>query len=237
MSGDCSLRIALVADIHSNLLALEAVMEAMKKKDVQRILNAGDIVGYGPRPNEVIDLVRRSDFRSIRGNHDHAVLVGEYGWFNESAAAAAKWTADIIGDSNLEYLDRLKREEVIKIDGKSIGMFHGSPEDPDEYVFDESRAEELLRKTAYDVIICGHTHSPMKVRIGKRLLSIQAPSGSRGTATPMPPFRFSIWTRWRARSSGSATMYLLSGKICSKRDCLALSHRVFPKGTEDTIII
>jgi len=169
MSGDCSLRIALVADIHSNLLALEAVMEAMKKKDVQRILNAGDIVGYGPRPNEVIDLVRRSDFRSIRGNHDHAVLVGEYGWFNESAAAAAKWTADIIGDSNLEYLDRLKREEVIKIDGKSIGMFHGSPEDPDEYVFDESRAEELLRKTAYDVIICGHTHSPMKVRIGKRL--------------------------------------------------------------------
>ena len=163
------MRISLIADIHSNLLALEAVLEAMKKKDVRKILNAGDIVGYGPRPNEVVDLVGRSDFLSIRGNHDHAVLVGEYGWFNEPAAAAAKWTAGIIEDSNSEYLDRLKREEVIRIDGKSIGMFHGSPEDPDEYVLDESRVKELLQRTDFDVMICGHTHFPMKVRIGKRL--------------------------------------------------------------------
>ena len=163
------MRIALLADIHSNLLALEAVLGTMKEKGIQKVLNAGDIVGYGPRPNEVIDLVRRSDFLSIRGNHDHAVLIGEYGWFNESAATAAKWTAGVIGASNSHYLGRLKREEIIRIEGKSIGMFHGSPEDPNEYVLDESRAEELLRKTDYDVIVCGHTHSPMKVRIGKRL--------------------------------------------------------------------
>jgi putative phosphoesterase len=163
------LRISLIADIHSNLLALEAVLETIKKKGVQKVLNAGDIVGYGPRPNEAVDLVRRSGFLSIRGNHDHAVLIGEYGWFNESAAAAAKWTAGIIEDSNSEYLDRLKREEVIRINGETIGMFHGSPDDPDEYVLDESRAEELLQKTDYDVMICGHTHFPMQVRIGKRL--------------------------------------------------------------------
>jgi len=163
------LRISLIADIHSNLLALEAVLETIKKKGVKKILNAGDIVGYGPWPNEVVDLVRRSGFLSIRGNHDHAVLVGEYGWFNESAATAAKWTTGIIEDSNSEYLDRLKREEVIEIDGETIGMFHGAPNDPDEYVLDESRAEELLQKTDYDVIICGHTHFPMQVRIGKRL--------------------------------------------------------------------
>jgi putative phosphoesterase len=163
------LRISLIADIHSNLLALEAVLEAINKKGVQKVLNAGDIVGYGPRPNEVVDIVRRSGFLSIRGNHDHAVLVGEYGWFNESAAAAAKWTAGIIEDSSSGYLDRLKREETLKIDGKTIGMFHGSPYDPDEYVLDKSRAEELLQDTDYDVIICGHTHVPMQAHIGMRL--------------------------------------------------------------------
>lgn len=163
------MRISLIADIHSNLLALETVLETMKKKGVQKVLNAGDIVGYGPRPNEVIDLVKRSGFLSIRGNHDNAVLVGEYGWFNEPAAAAAKWTARIISDPNSEYLGRLKREEVIIINGKTIGMFHGSPDDPDEYILDESRAKELLQKTDYDVMICGHTHFPMQTRIGKRL--------------------------------------------------------------------
>jgi putative phosphoesterase len=163
------LRIALIADIHSNLLALEAVLDTLRKKNVQKVLNAGDIIGYGPRPNEVVDLVRRAGLLSIRGNHDHAILVGEYGWFNESAAATAKWTAEIIEDSNLEYLNRLKREEVIRIDGKVIGMFHGSPDDPDEYVLDASRGGELLQNSNYDVIFCGHTHSPVQVRIGKRL--------------------------------------------------------------------
>ena len=163
------MRISLIADSHSNQLALEAILEAMRKKGAQKILNAGDIVGYGPRPNEVVDLVRRGGLISIRGNHDHAVLIGEYGWLNESAAAAAIWTASIIEASNRDFLKRLKREEVMRIDGKIIGMFHGSPDDPDEYVLDESRAEELLQKTDYDVMICGHTHFPMQVRIGKRL--------------------------------------------------------------------
>ncbi len=163
------MKIALIADIHSNLLALEAVLRAIREKGIPKILNAGDVVGYGPRPNEVIDLVRRSGFLSIRGNHDHAVLVGEYEWFNEYAAAAAIWTASKIETKNSEFLNRLKREEIVRIEGKTIGIFHGSPEDPDEYVFDESRAAELLRKNDYDVMVCGHTHCPMQVRIGKRL--------------------------------------------------------------------
>lgn len=163
------MKISLIADIHSNLLALEAVLVAIKERGIPKIVNAGDIVGYGPRPNETIDLVRRSGFLSIRGNHDHAVLIGEYEWFNEYAAAAAIWTASKIEAKNFEFLDRLKRKEVVRIDGKTIGIFHGSPEDPDEYIFDESRARELLQKSEYDLMVCGHTHCPMQVRIGKRL--------------------------------------------------------------------
>jgi putative phosphoesterase len=163
------LKISLIADIHSNLLALEVVLDAIRKRGIQTVVNAGDIVGYGPRPNEVIDLVRKSGFLSIRGNHDQAVLVGEYEWFNEHAAAAAIWTASKMKTENFEFLSRLNREEVVRIDGRAIGIFHGSPEDPDEYVFDESRARELLQKSECEVIICGHTHCPMQVRIGKKL--------------------------------------------------------------------
>lgn len=163
------MRISILADIHSNLLALEAVIGSMKQKGVQKVLNAGDLVGYGPRPNEVIDLVRRSGFLSISGNHDHAVVVGDYSWFNEAAAVAAKWTASIIEETNLDFLNLLSREEIVEIDGKRIGIFHGSPEDPDEYVQDEQRAGQLLRESDCDVMICGHTHVPMRVSSGKRL--------------------------------------------------------------------
>ena len=145
------------------------MLDAIRKEGIYTILNAGDIVGYGPSPDEVIDEVRGAGLVSIRGNHDNAILTGEYGWFNEYAAAAAKWTADAISRPNIEYLGRLGREESLRIGGRVIGLFHGSPEDPDEYVLEKSRAEELLKSSGYNVVICGHTHCPMEVRLGEKL--------------------------------------------------------------------
>jgi len=163
------LRIALIADIHSNLQALDVVLTEIQKEGIQVILNAGDVVGYGPRPNEVIDVLGQTDIISIRGNHDNAVLTGRYDWFNPYAAAAAKWTAKSLTGSSLEYLRRLEQQRIERIDGKTIGLFHGSPHDPDEYVMDESRAKELLERSDPDVVVCGHTHCPMEVRAGERV--------------------------------------------------------------------
>jgi len=69
----------------------------------------------------------------------------------------------------MNRLGCLKRSEVIGIEGRKIGLYHGSPEDPDEYVLDESRAEELLKRSDCDVVICGHTHVPMQVSLGGKL--------------------------------------------------------------------
>lgn len=163
------LRIALIADIHSNLPALEAVLNAIKKEGIDMVLNAGDIVGYGPFPDQVVDAIMRTHMVSIRGNHDNAVLIGDYSWFNSYAAAAARWTAEVMSRSNIDYLGTLRREESLQVGGRTIGLFHGSPQDPDEYIIEESRAEEVLRSDHHDVVICGHTHRPMEVWLGGRL--------------------------------------------------------------------
>ena len=163
------LRIALIADVHSNLQAIEAVLAEIRKERVQIILNAGDLVGYGPRPNEVIEVLRQADIISIRGNHDNAVLSGQYGWFNPYAAAAARWTAKSLSASSADYLRQLEQQRVERIEGKTIGLFHGSPCDPNEYVMDESRAKEILEMGDIDVVVCGHTHWPMEVRVGEKV--------------------------------------------------------------------
>jgi putative phosphoesterase len=128
-----------------------------------KIIVAGDLVGYGPKPNEVIDLVEGIGALSIRGNHDQSVIDCDYSRMNPHAAEAARWTSRIITPNNLKRLNSLRRFEIIEIEGRRIGLHHGSPEDPDEYVMDESRAKELLRRSDFDIIVCGHTHVPMLV--------------------------------------------------------------------------
>jgi len=157
------MNIAVLADIHSNLVAFQAVLDAAKKRNISRFIIAGDFVGYGPRPNEVVDTVKGIDATSIRGNHDRAVVDHDYSWMNPYAAEAAKWTAKSLRNKNVDWLKTLGPSEVFEVEGRRIGLYHGSPEDPDEYVFDESRAEQLLARSDCDIVICGHTHVPMRV--------------------------------------------------------------------------
>lgn len=161
--------VAVIADVHGNLAAFESVLGEIRQKGIQKILIAGDLVGYGPRPNEVIALARQVGTANIRGNHEDAVLTREYSWFNDDAAAAAKWTAETLTDPNLSYIGQLPTNQAIRTDGRVVGMFHGSPDDPYEYVLEDSRAEELLQRSRYDIVICGHTHVPMHVRRGPKL--------------------------------------------------------------------
>lgn len=161
--------IIILADPHSNIAAFRTVIEAADKLGPSRYLLAGDLVGYGPRPNEVIELAEKHRMVAIRGNHDQSVIARDYSWMNEFAADAARWTAGKLTERSRCYLGLLSRNMTIEIQGRTIGLYHGSPEDPDEYVSEPSRAQQLLGKSSCDVVICGHTHVPMQLSSGGKV--------------------------------------------------------------------
>lgn len=167
--GGCVLRIAVLADLHGNSTALSAVLSDLEELKPHRIVIAGDLVGYGPEPAEVIDIVQRIDAIVVKGNHDDAVVRKDYTWMNELAAFAAKWTASVLDEAYISYLSSLRFEIEFELHDKMLGVYHGSPKDPFEYVTDEERALALLERSTMDAIICGHTHIPMLVEHNGRI--------------------------------------------------------------------
>ncbi len=145
----------IVSDIHSNLVALEAVLADMPKAD--RLLCLGDIVGYGPRPNECCEIMRERAWVCIAGNHDRCVVrPGEEDWFNEAARAALLWTRDVISDEAHQFLSDLGDVAMTR----EFTAMHGSLQDPDEYITSCREAVEALKLARTPVSLCGHTHVP-----------------------------------------------------------------------------
>jgi diadenosine tetraphosphatase ApaH/serine/threonine PP2A family protein phosphatase len=150
------MRIAVISDIHANLHALESVLTDVDRESVDEIWCLGDVVGYGPRPNECCDLVRERAAISLCGNHDLAVLEAlDVDEFSGDAAAAARWTAGILGAEQREWLSSLRplgrRREA--------QLFHASPRDPVwEYVLSEPAALAGLRATDAPLVLVGHSH-------------------------------------------------------------------------------
>ncbi len=160
--------IAIISDIHGNLPAFKAVLSDIPHVDT--ILCAGDLVGYNPYPNEVIDEIKLRGVISIRGNHDRAVIYDDYSNMNEYAALAAIWTRRNLTKENLNFLLSLKDSLVLEIEGKKIAIHHGAPFDEDYYVYPEYADEELLEYDNPDLLILGHTHIPFIKRFGERYI-------------------------------------------------------------------
>lgn len=162
-----TLRIGVVSDIHSNLEALNEVMKELK--DCQKVLCAGDLVGYGPDPNEVIELLSRETekgrFHAVMGNHDYAVVTGDTHGFSHLAREGVRWTRSVMKKEETVFLRSLKKNLKISIGGITFSVFHGSPRNPlDEYVFPQTPQEILerfLKESGGKVLILGHTHVPM----------------------------------------------------------------------------
>jgi diadenosine tetraphosphatase ApaH/serine/threonine PP2A family protein phosphatase len=150
------MRVAVISDIHSNLHALDAVLADIDGNDVTELWCLGDVVGYGPRPNECCDLVRSRAAHSLCGNHDLAVLgVLDVGEFAGDAGRAARWTATEIGTEQRTWLETLRPSG--RVDGAEL--FHGSPRDPVwEYVLSEQVALVSLQLTAAPLVLVGHSH-------------------------------------------------------------------------------
>jgi diadenosine tetraphosphatase ApaH/serine/threonine PP2A family protein phosphatase len=152
-------RITIVSDIHSNLEALDAVLaDAGQQLALDAIWNAGDTVGYGPQPSEVIAVLEAHRAVSVAGNHDLVACgLSTTESFNRLAAAAAEWTAAALPESDRCTLASLPlvREEA------GVTMVHGSLREPDsEYLFhaDQAAAHFALQMTHLSIV--GHTHIP-----------------------------------------------------------------------------
>jgi predicted phosphodiesterase len=197
------LRFLIVSDIHANVTALEAVVNAAKGRWDQAIC-LGDVVGYGPDPNEAIDLVKTLNPTLIRGNHDKAACgQTDAEDFNPVARLAAEWTTAQLRAENMEFLKALPQGPK-QVDG--ITLVHGAVVDEDEYIFAPAQALDSLLEAPTAVTFFGHTHfqGGFSYR-DTRLEVIQLKPhrwGSRATATRA---RRSPWRTW-------GTMWLNSGE-------------------------
>lgn len=165
-------KIGVIADPHANLSALKAVLDDMPRVD--RIICAGDLVGYGPQPNEVLELAKAKDIHSILGNHDHAVISEKFGSLSDLAAKVARWTRGELTEENLNFLRNLSKKLEIKEEGYKIFMAHGTPRNPlKEYLYPGSSNRTLVKMTQdtdANVIVLGHTHVPLEQTIQGKLL-------------------------------------------------------------------
>ncbi len=160
--------IAIISDIHANLEALQAVLADIEDQGIQEIVCLGDIIGYGPKPVECLELMDRCGF-CLLGNHEEAVLFGAVG-FNSRAKMAIDWTRDQLNRANgdpekKKALWNFLGELQIRVDDGEISYVHGSPREPTrEYIFqrdilDQPKMEEIFANFDH-ICFNGHTHTP-----------------------------------------------------------------------------
>jgi predicted phosphodiesterase len=152
-------RYAILSDIHGNLEAFEAVLNDLAGADVQKLIFLGDIVGYGPNPEECITLLREKFDVMIAGNHDWAVAEKtEINSFNSVARHAIEWTIAHLSPDDKKFLTELplKKEE------EGLTFVHASPMNPQDwvYVFSGNEALQNLRVVKNYLCFVGHTHIP-----------------------------------------------------------------------------
>ena len=162
------MRLAVLSDIHANLAALDAVREDLPQVDEVWVL--GDIVGYGPQPNEVIRRLQELGARAVTGNHDGAAIgVVDVSWFNPDAAAAIAWTATVLDENARAYLAALPE---VRRDGELTAV-HGSPREPIwEYITDADVAAANLEAFETRHCLFGHTHLPIVYRVDDKRMAI-----------------------------------------------------------------
>ncbi len=164
-------RIALIADIHSNLEAFEAVLKEIKKAKVKKIFCLGDIVGYGTNPNECINLTRKNKIKSVIGNHDYeAISLQNIEWFNPAARDAILWTHKKLTEANKKFLKNLPTY----LEFGNMLLVHGSPRDYIyDYIFpdtDEYDLREFFAMAKKEVIAVGHSHIQFAKKFDNKLI-------------------------------------------------------------------
>jgi len=165
-------KLAILADIHSNSFALEAVLKAVRKRGVDTLLIAGDFVGYYFWPEEVFDLLKPFTVTAISGNHDKMLskaLNSDYylAEVNKKYGSGLSVALNQLNNKHINWLMSLPESREFKTDNGQILVCHGSPWDNDEYVYPDADEGVLSRYLSLDVkwVIQGHTHYSMIKRL------------------------------------------------------------------------
>jgi len=153
------MRYAILSDIHSNLEALTAVLDALASQRIDRYLCLGDLVGYGADPQAVLARLQALEVLSVGGNHDWA-CVGKFDvqWFNDAARQAILWTRDRLSFTDLNFLRRLP---LVNTEGP-LTLVHGTLRHPErfDYLVDLAQAVDTAKACQTPSCFVGHTHVP-----------------------------------------------------------------------------
>jgi predicted phosphodiesterase len=198
------MRFGVIADIHGNLPALEAVVSALERMGVDGYICLGDIVGYGPFPDACIEAIVGLHATTVAGNHD-LIAVGRLAdsGCSRLAVATLRWTRDVLDESSRAYLGALPLTARV---GDSIAVAHGSLDDPTRYVHRSADAARELRGLASlwpeaDTLLLGHTHESAAYTQGggtRLLLSTGAVNVDRGHRTLLNPGSVGQSRQWSA---------------------------------------
>lgn len=170
------MKIAVISDIHGNLYALEAVLKDIDARGAGGIYCTGDLVGYGPCPNEVIEIIRKMKIPAVMGNYDDAIgnmrFVCGCDYKDEKSLRLGErsiaWTKDHTSDENKLWLRDLPSQIRLSVSGLELLLVHGSPGAINEYLYEdtpEDYIDQILAGSRADVLICGHTHIPYAKRL------------------------------------------------------------------------
>jgi diadenosine tetraphosphatase ApaH/serine/threonine PP2A family protein phosphatase len=174
------MRIGLLSDVHANLFALRAAIARLRAEGVDAWVCAGDLIGYGPHPNECVEVVAELEPIRVAGNHE-LMLLGTLsdtraGWLARRTIA---WTRDVVRTDVRSYLATLPHTAT----APDMVVAHGSPDDPEEYVRTDGRAAALLRSLPSGrLLVLGHTHHPWLYGAGVGTLFPAAAGGPAGSA-------------------------------------------------------
>jgi len=153
------MKIAIIADIHSNFDYFSTILKDIQKHNVDKIFCAGDFVGYYNKPNEVIEEVKRTGIVCVKGNHDK-FLLGELSYpLAKDFIYQIKKQRKLITEENIEFIRRLPDSISCELIGKKIYMTHSFPNDSEKYLY---TVEEFTKKDLIDInyYFYGHTHIP-----------------------------------------------------------------------------
>lgn len=164
-------RLAVITDVHGNLSALEAALGTIADLDVSDTYCGGDLVGYGPRPDEVCRMIEERAIPTIYGNYDYAIArnLDDCGCFyptqkdREVGQASIAWTLAHTDERSKRFMHELPFELRFELGRRRVRLVHGSPRKVNEYLLEERAAstfERIAGLADCDVLVFGHTHKP-----------------------------------------------------------------------------
>jgi putative phosphoesterase len=167
------MKIAVFGDIHGNIEALKAVYAAAQSAGAEKIYHLGDLGGYSPFVNEVVDFIREHTIEGVQGNYDetvahdreHCGCKAEDPLQEEMANRSFAWTKQHASQETKEYLGKLPGEITFEVLGRKVGLFHATPRKNNLYWFEdrpEKFFQEMAEKIDVDILVYGHTHKPYR---------------------------------------------------------------------------